>query len=170
VANPNYVKKVVFPLEVLPVVLLCTTVFHAFMASVVLLGAMLAVFGAVPASALLAPLVLLPLCLMCLGFAWVLAALGVFLRDIGHLVSIAVGICMFLSPLFYPLSALPERVRFLVYLNPVTVPVEQLREVVIWGRMPDWTLLGTYALAAVLVLMLGYAWFRLNKRAFADVL
>lgn len=170
VGNPNYVKKVVFPLEVLPFVLLCTTVFHAFMGTVVLLGAALAVFGAVPASALLVPVVLLPLCLMCLGFAWMLAALGVFLRDIGHIVSIGIGVFMFLSPLFYPISAIPERVRFLVYLNPVTVPVEQLRDVVIWGRMPDWPLLAAYTLAAVLVLMLGHAWFRLNQRAFADVL
>ncbi len=170
VANPNYVKKVVFPIEVLPVVLLCTTVFHALMGMLVLLGASLAVFGAVPASALLVPVVLLPLCLMCLGFAWMLAALGVFLRDIGHIVSIAVGVLMFLSPLFFPITAIPERIRDLVYLNPVTIPVEQLSEVVIWGRMPDWPLLAAYTLVALVVLVLGYALFRFNKPAFADVL
>ena len=169
-AHPSFVRKMVFPLEVLPVVTLGSALFHAVMGFAVLLVAMLA-FGVTPAwTALFLPLVLLPPLLLALGIAWALAALGVYVRDITQIVGTLATALLFLSPVFFPLSALPEGVRPFVALNPLTLPVEQVRDVLFWGRMPDWAALAVYTLAAAFVAWAGYAWFQATRKGFADVL
>ena len=168
-ANANYVKKVVFPLEILPVVALGAALFHAAVSLVVLAGFMLAVHATIPITALLLPIVLAPFALLILGLGWFLASLGVYLRDIGQLLGTVVTALMFVSPIFFPLSALPEWLRPWVALNPIALPVELARDVLIFGRAPDLTGIAVYSLVAALVAALGYMWFQKTRRGFADV-
>jgi lipopolysaccharide transport system permease protein len=169
-ANPNFVKKVVFPLEILPVVQIGTSLFHLGASIVVLLAAMLLLGVPLHWTALMLPLVFAPLVVGTLGLSWFLASLGVFLRDIGQTVGIATTILLFLSPVFYPASALPERFRFLFALNPLTVVIEQAREVVVWGHAPAWIDLGVYSIAALACAAAGFWWFQRTRRGFADVI
>lgn len=170
VSNVNYVKKVVFPVEALPVVAMGAALFHALVSLCVLLGAFLLFNGYINWTAILAPVVLLPLVILTLGLAWMLASLGVFLRDVGQTMSIITTVLLFLSPVFYPMSALPESFRPWMMSNPLTFIIEQAREVVIWGHLPDFFGLAVYMICASVVAWLGYAWFQATRRGFADVL
>ena len=169
-SNVNYVKKVVFPIELLPVIAMGAALFH----SVISLGVLLAAFalfnGYLHWTAVFTPLVLLPLVILTMGLAWLLASLGVFLRDVGQTIGIITTVLMFLSPVFYPVTALPEEFRPWLMANPLTFIIEQAREVLIWGRLPDWAGLGIYTLAATVVAWAGYAWFQKTRKGFADVL
>ena len=170
VGNVNYVKKVVFPLEVLPVIAIGAAVFHALVSLGVLLAVFAAVHGFVPLSAVLLPAILLPFLLLIAGVAWMLASLGTFLRDIGQTVGIITAVMMFLSPVFYPISALPEAFRPFFMANPLTFIIEQSRNVLIWGRWPDWSGLVLYWAISVAVAAAGFAWFQKTRKGFADVL
>lgn len=169
-SNVNYVKKVVFPLEMLPVIAMGAALFHGIISLGVLLAAFALFNGYLHWTAVLAPLVLLPLVILTLGLAWMLASLGVFLRDVGQTIGIITTVMMFLTPIFYPITALPEEFRPWLMANPLTFIIEQAREVLIWGRLPDWAGLGIYTLAAVVVAWAGYAWFQKTRKGFADVL
>lgn len=170
VANANYVKKVVFPLETFAWSLVGSAVFHVAVGIAILLAAM-ALFEQPPAlSALWLPLVLLPLCFVALGIAWLLASLGVFLRDIGQVTGVLSTVMMFLSPVFYPIASLPEAYRAWVYLNPITLPIEQSRVVLFAREAPDALALLQYYGAALAFMALGYWWFQKTRRGFADVL
>ncbi|MDD3354505.1 ABC transporter permease [Zoogloea sp.] len=169
-SNANYVKKVVFPLEILPVVALGAALFHMLVSLVVWAVFYLALFGKVPSTAIALPLVLLPLILLSLGLSWFLAAIGVYLRDIAQITGVVVSTLMFLSPIFFPLSALPESYQPLLLLNPLTPAIEMSREVLVWGHWPNWALLGQYLLLASLIAYLGFAWFQKTRKGFADVL
>ncbi|PWU27764.1 lipopolysaccharide transport system permease protein [Pseudomonas citronellolis] len=168
--NVNYVKKVVFPLEILPVVSLAAALFHSLVSVVVLLGAKLLITGTLQWTSVFLPLVLLPLMIFTLGLAWFLASLGVYLRDVGQTIGILTTIMLFLSPVFFPVTALPENLRPLMMANPLTFIIEQARDVLIWGRLPAWRGLALYMLASSLTAWLGYAWFQKTRRGFADVL
>jgi lipopolysaccharide transport system permease protein len=169
-SNPNYVKKVVFPLEILPWVALGSAFFHAGVSLFVLLAFLLAVQQTLHWTALLLPLVWLPYLLLILGLSWFLAALGVYLRDIQQTTGILTTVLMFLSPVFYPASALPEDYRLFLQLNPLTFIIEQTREVLIWGQTPNWLGLIGYSLASLITAWLGLIWFQKSRRGFADVL
>lgn len=168
--NPNYVKKVVFPLEILPVVTLLSALFHGLISLGVWLLAYLVFFGLPHHTALYLPLVILPFFLFTMGLSWALSSLGVFLRDVSQFIGVITTVLMFLSPIFYPATALPEDYRNLLYLNPLTPVIEQTREVLFWGRSPDFTMLGIHWLASVLIAWLGFAWFQKTRKGFADVL
>jgi len=169
-SNVNYVKKVVFPLEILPVVSMGAALFHSLISFGVLLLAFALFNGYLHLTAVLAPLVVLPLVILTLGLAWMLASLGVYLRDVGQTIGIITTILLFLAPVFYPISALPEAMRPWIMANPLTFIIEQAREVLIWGRMPNWIGLGLYTLIALAVAWAGYAWFQKTRKGFADVL
>jgi len=169
-ANVNYVKKVVFPIEILPVVAMFVAVFHSLISLGVLLTAFAVFNGYLHWTAVFIPLILLPLVIITIALAWILASLGVFLRDVGQLVGIISTVLMFLSPVFYPLNAVPERFRPIILANPLTFIIEQAREVLIWGHLPDWVGLGVYSLAAAAIAWAGYAWFQKTRKGFADVL
>lgn len=169
-ANVNYVKKVVFPLDTLPVIAMGAALFHGFISLGVLLAAFVLFNGYLQWTAIFIPLVLLPLVILTLGLAWMLASLGVFLRDVGQTIGIITTVMMFLSPVFYPVTALPEGFRPWLMANPLTFIIQQAREVLVWGRQPDWTGLGIYTLAATVVAWAGYAWFQKTRKGFADVL
>jgi lipopolysaccharide transport system permease protein len=169
-ANVNFVKKVVFPLEVLPVVMLGSAGFHLLVS----LGVWLlfyAVMAGVPHWTLLQlPFAVLPLVLFTLGISWFLAALGVYLRDVAQVVGVATAVLMFLSPIFYPVSALPESLRPLVELSPLSFTVEQARNVMLWGRGLDWQTWAVHVAEGGLAAWLGYACFQKVRKGFADVL
>jgi lipopolysaccharide transport system permease protein len=169
-SNVNYVKKVIFPLEVLPVVAMAAALFHSLISLFVLAVALVIFNGYLHWTAIFVPLVILPLVILTMGLSWILASLGVFIRDVGQMVGMLTSILMFLSPVFYPISAVPERFRIYLMANPLTFIIEQGREVLIWGHLPNWIGLGVYTLAAIVVAWLGFAWFQLTRKGFADVL
>ena len=168
--NVNYVKKVVFPLEILPVISMGAALFHSLISLGVLLIAFVLFNGYLHWTAVFTPLVVLPLVILTLGLAWMLASLGVFLRDVGQTIGIITMVMMFLAPVFYPITALPEEMRPWIMANPLTFIIEQAQEVLIWGRLPNWTGLGIYTLVATAVAWAGYAWFQKTRKGFADVL
>ncbi len=169
-ANANYVKKVVFPLEILPVVVVGATLFHSLVSLVVLLAAIYLFNGFLPWTVLLFPLVLLPLVMVTIGLSWGLAAVGVYIRDMGQVIGIITAVLLFISPVFYPVTSLPEAYRPWLMANPLTFIIEQAREVLIWGRAPGWTGLGVYSIAALAFAWLGFAWFQKTRKGFADVI
>lgn len=169
-SNVNYVKKVVFPLEILPIIILIAAFFHSVISTAVLLIAYVVINGYLPWTVILIPIVLLPLATLVLGFAWILASLGVFIRDIGQAIGIITTVMLFTSPVFFPLSAMPEKYQPFVLANPLTFIIEQSREVLIFGRSPNWLGLGIYMLIATAVAWLGYIWFQKTRKGFADVL
>ncbi len=169
-SNVNYVKKVVFPLEILPWAALGSTLFHGVISLVVWLIAYAIFFGIPHTTVLLFPLIILPLLLFIMGLTWGLSSLGVYLRDISQFVGILTTVLMFLSPVFYPASALPQEYRQLLQLNPLTPAIEQARDVLFWGRVPDPTIISLYFTGAAALAWLGFAWFQKVRRGFADVL
>lgn len=170
ISNVNYVKKVVFPIEILPVITMCAALFHAMISLIVLLTAFFVFNGYLNWTIIFIPLVMLPLVIITTGLAWIFASLGVFLRDVGQTVSIITTVLMFLSPVFYPVTAVPERFRPFLMANPLTFIIEQARDVLIWGKLPDWLGLAAYTVSASIVAWIGYVWFQKTRKGFADVL
>lgn len=169
-ANVNYVKKVVFPLEILPWVSLGSAMFHGVISLGVWLIAYFIFFGAPHATVLLLPLIFVPLALFIMGVTWGLASLGVYLRDVSQFIGIATTALLFLSPVFYPAAALGDKYRFILYINPLTPAIEQARDVLYWGKTPDFLMLFIYWLVAASIAWLGFAWFQKTRKGFADVL
>lgn len=169
-SNVNYVKKVIFPLEILPVIGMGAALFHALISFCVLLAAILLINGTLAWTAIFFPLVILPLLVSTLGIAWFLASVGVFVRDVGQTIGIFTTVLMFVSPVFYPISALPENFQIWLMLNPLTFVIEQSRAVMIFGKQPDWTGLGIYSSVSLLIAWAGYWWFQKTRKGFADVL
>lgn len=169
-ANPNFVKRVVFPLEILPWPMIGSALFHTFANVLVLLAMMLIVGYPVHWTILLLPLVLLPLVLMMLGLGWVLSSLGVYFRDIGQITSVASTAMLFLSSAFVPLQQLPPEYAQLFRINPLTFFIDQARAVTLFSRLPDWPWLAFYAVAGVAVAWAGGLWFGRTRRGFADVI
>lgn len=168
--NANLVKRVVFPLEILGWTVIASALFHSLISFAILFTFQLILHGAITWTALLLPLVLLPFLLLVLGVVWFLAATGVYLRDIGQAIGPLTTVLLFLSPVLFPQSSIPEALRRFIILNPLSIPVEQARAVVIWGQMPDWRLLGIYTVVALFFAWAGAYWFRRTKRGFADVM
>lgn len=169
-SNVNYVRKVVFPLEILPMVAMLSALFQAAVSIAVLLVAVAILDGFLYWTVWLLPLVLLPLIFITLGFAWMLASLGVFTRDISQITGIMTMVMMFLSPIFYPISALPQAYQPWIMINPLTFIIEQARHVLLGGRLPDWQGLAVYSLISLSVAWAGFWWFQKTRKGFADVL
>ena len=169
-SNLNYVKKVVFPLEILPAVALGSALFHACISVGVWLLAYMVFFGVPHLTVLLLPLVALPLLLLSIGLSWMLASLGVYLRDVSQFIGLLVTALMFMSPIFFPASSLPENYRYLLLLNPLTPVIEQARDILYWGKLPDTTVWLACLLGSSLVAWFGFAWFQKTRKGFADVL
>lgn len=169
-SNANYVKKVVYPLEIIAFVGLLSGLFHTLISLAVWLIAYTLFFGIPHLTVLYVPLVLLPFSLFLMGLTWTLAALGVYLRDVSQFVGVLTTALMFLSPIFYPATAFPEAHRYLLYLNPLTPVIEQMRDVLYWGNTPDFLILSIYWIATLGIAWLGFAWFQKTRKGFADVL
>ncbi len=170
VSNVSYVKKIVFPLEILPVVAMGASVFHSLISLLVLAGAVILLNGFLPWTILWLPIVLLPMVILALGIAWMLASLGVFLRDVAQPIGLAMTILLFASPVFYPVTALPESLRPWLMLNPLTFIIEQARAVLIFGQLPYLPGLLLYSAVSLIFAWAGYAWFQKTRKGFANVL
>lgn len=170
VSNPNYVKKVVFPLEILSCVAIGSSCFHALSSLCILIMFEVIAFKTIPLTLLWLPLVWLPLILGTLACSWFLSAAGVFLRDIGQLIGVIINMLMFLSPVFFPLSALPERWQPLLKINPLAIVIEQTRLVAVQGVNPDFNYLLIGTTITLLACELSFRGFQKSKKTFADVL
>jgi lipopolysaccharide transport system permease protein len=170
VEQPNLVKKVIFPVELLTWVTVLSGLFHLLISVASLLLVLLLARGGLPVTALALPLVLLPFLPFLLGLGWFLSALGVFLRDVGQMMSMVVSLTMFMSPVFYSVATLDVRWQFWMHLNPLTLIIEQVRAVVLLGQWPAWGALGLYALLACTFAVAGAIFFQLTRKGFADVL
>ena len=168
--HTNFVKKVVFPLEILPWVAILSAVFNFMISFVLLLAFVLFEMRAIPLNALFLPLILFPYFLLLLGISWILSALGVYLRDIQHMIGTMNILLMFLSPVFYTIDMLPVQLQSLVMLNPIAFPIEQSRAVLIYGNLPDFTVLFIYSGASLCIALSGYQFFQKIRSGFADVL
>ncbi|MDW2741447.1 ABC transporter permease [Atlantibacter subterraneus] len=166
----NYVKKVVFPLEILPVITVLSAVFQSVISSAVLVMAFFIFNGYINWTLIYAPLVFLPLVILALGLSWLISSLGVYIRDIGQSIGVIVTILIFMSPVFYPLNALPEWMQSLVLLNPLTYIIEQSRIVIVWGKAPDFIGLATYSAISFLISYACFVWFQKTRGGFADVI
>lgn len=168
-ANANYVKKVVFPLQILPWAAMGSALVHVAISIIVLLVAQLVFMRSLPWTIVLFPVVLLPLVVGSMGVTWFLAATGVFIRDIVQMTGMVSTILLFLSPVFYPVSRLPEQYRFWLMLNPLTFVIEESRKVLVHGELPNWQ--GWLLAMAIgsFFAWAGYWWFQRARRAFADV-
>jgi len=169
-ANVNYVKKVVFPLEILSWVAFGSALFHAAVSLLVLFIVQLIFMGRIPLTALLFPVVMLPLVFATIGFAWFLSSLGVFMRDISQITVIITNVLLFISGVFFPISTLPEPYRTWMGLNPLAVSINEGRNVLVLGNLPDpvnWCVMMALGL---LLAWAGYAWFQKTRKGFADVL
>ena len=168
--NISYVKKVIFPLEVLPWVVMGSTLFHALISVMVWSLFFIVVNHSFQWTAIFLPLVFLPLVLFSVGVSWMLASLGVYIRDIGQMTGVLTTILLFMSPIFYPASRLPEPYQTIIYLNPLTFVIEQARDVLMWGNLPDWLSMAVAYVVSLLVAWVGFVWFQKTRQGFADVL
>jgi lipopolysaccharide transport system permease protein len=168
--NVNYVKKVIFPLEILPLVSIGVVLFHSFVSLLVLLTAELIFKSYIPFTIIYLPVVLLPLLFIGLGMSWFLAALTVYIRDAAHITNIFVTVLMFVSAVFFPISALPEKYQLIIRLNPVAETISESRNVIIFGQSPDWTFVSLMFIIGLFAAAGGYWWFQKMRRGFADVL
>ncbi|WP_027159518.1 ABC transporter permease [Methylobacter luteus] len=169
-SNVNFVKKVIFPLEILPWVAFGSALFHTAISLLVLLVAQLILTQQLVWTAILFPFVLLPLVFATMGFAWFLAGLGVYIRDIGQITGMFTTVLMFLSPVFYPISALPARYQTWLQINPLTFIIEEGRNTLIFGKVPDMGQWGIMLAIGILIAWGGFVWFQKTRRGFADVL
>lgn len=169
-SNVNYVKKVIFPLEILPWVAFGSALFHTTISLGVLLLAQLILSHQMPWTAILFPFVLLPLVSIAMGFTWFLAAFGVFVRDVGQVTGMFTTVLLFISPVFYPLSALPVKYQDWLQLNPLAFIIEEGRKVLVFGQLPDAGQWSIMMAAGILVAWGGFAWFQKTRRGFSDVL
>lgn len=171
IANTSYVTKVVFPLEILSIVALGNALVHSLISLVVLLGAVFIVYGSINWNIIyLIPMIYLSVSLLTLGLSWFLSSLGVFLRDLNYLISIIVQVLFFMTPIFYPVTAVPEEFRLVMELNPLTGIIENARNIILFNEMPNWEWYFTSLGISFIIAILGYAWFKKTKKAFADVL
>jgi len=169
-SNANFVKRVIFPLEILPWPMVASALFHTLMNFVVFLLLHAVLDHALAWTTIFLPLVLLPLVLLTLGVSWFLAAIGVYLRDVNQITGVLATAMLFLSTAMFPIDALPPQYRWLLIANPLTFIIDQARAVALWGQLPDWVGLGIYTGCALVMVYLGYGVFRLTRRGFADVI
>jgi lipopolysaccharide transport system permease protein len=170
VSNTNFVKRVIFPLEILPWPMIISALFHAFMNILVYVILTLVVGSIIPLTIFILPIVLIPLVILSAGISWIFAALGVYFRDLSQVTGVLATALLFTSSAMIPVATLPPKFRRMFELNPLTFIIDQAREVALWGRMPNWQGLLIYAIGALVFTYAGYAWFVATKKGFADVL
>lgn len=170
IANTNYVKKIIFPLEIFPWVVVGSALFHAVVSLLVWTVFYIVMYGFLHWTLIFLPCIFLPLLLIVVGMSWFLSATGVYLRDLSHITSIVTTVLMFLSPIFYATSTLPVEFRTFLLANPLTFIVEQCRAVMIRGDLPNFLGLAIYSGISLSVAWLGLVWFQKTREGFADVL
>jgi lipopolysaccharide transport system permease protein len=170
ISNISLVKKVVFPLEILPVVAIACSLFHLAISSIILVVALLLYNAALPWTVILFPIVLFPLILMTIGLSLFLASIGVYLRDISQLTGFLMSALLFLAPVFYPISSIPKEYQGLLQINPLTFPIEEARKVMLWGKGLDLIEWLICFCINIVILWLGFWWFQKTRKGFSDVI
>jgi lipopolysaccharide transport system permease protein len=168
--NSNYVKKVIFPLEILPLIALGSALFHSAISVLVLLTLQLILVGSIPWTAIFFPMIIMPLLFVIMGISWFLASIGVYVRDIGQTIGLVTTIMLFLSPVFYPASALSPQMQMVMMFNPLTLIIEESRKVLLFGEIPNWAGLTIYFVLSLAISWGGFWWFQKTRKGFADVL
>ncbi|MDY0250836.1 MAG: ABC transporter permease [Pseudomonas sp.] len=166
----SFVKKIVFPLWLLPVAVVISALVYALIGFMVLFAVFVFLQGMLPLAVLALPLVLLPLFVFSLGAGWFLAALGVYVRDVAQIMPLFVTVLMFMAPIFYPISAIPEQYQGWLMINPLTYAVEMGRALLFTGQLPEPVPYLGYLALSVLCAGLGLAFFLKVRKGFADVL
>lgn len=169
-SNTNYVKKVVFPLELLPLVITLSALFTCVISFIILIVAKLVLYHDISPTLYQSILVFLPLILICIGVAYILSAISVYLKDIGNVINVLVMVLMYMSPVFFPLTSVPEKYRGICMVNPMTYIIENFRNTMLYGVNLDWSFLLLSVIIAVVIYALGYFVFMRTKEGFADVL
>lgn len=170
VSHANYVNRVIFPLEILPIITLGVALFNALISLSLWCIVHIVFIGLPPPTIIFLPIVIFPLILFSLGMCWILAAMGVYIRDISQIIGILIPALLFLSPIFYPVNSIPLQYQFLFKLNPLTPTIEQMRNIMMWSISPDFELQFYYLTAAFLLAWFGFYVFQRLRRGFADVL
>ncbi len=170
IGSPNYVKRISFPTEILPVIVNISGWVHMLISVAILCGAQLFFTGKIAWTIVFLPLVWLPLLISALACSFVVAAVGVFLRDLPHLLGLAFSALFFLTPIIYPAERVPENLQFILYINPIAYAATNMRQIMVFGIIPNWTTLTLFTLVSLVGLFLGAAYFDRVKRRFADVL
>jgi lipopolysaccharide transport system permease protein len=165
----SYVKKIIFPTEILPVVLFLSACVHACINFLILSLAVL-FSGNFFWTSLLTPLILIPFLLFLLGLGWFLAAFGVFVKDLSHLIPTLIQVTLFITPVFYPVNLVPAHFHWFYEINPISSTMENVRLVMLLGEYPAWNNLATSYVIGILTLFIGYRFFSNSKEEFADVL
>lgn len=169
--NNQFVKKVVFPLEVLNVVSVANAFFHMLLGLLILLTIFVISGGTLHWTLVLVPIVILPFACFLMGMSWFISVMGVYVKDLSQVMGVIVTILLFLGPIVYPFSAVPDSIKtYVLWLNPLTIVVEQFRAVVLFGELPNWELLGIYSVFAILMLFVGAWFFQKTRAGFADVI
>jgi lipopolysaccharide transport system permease protein len=170
VTHANLVKRVVFPLETLPIAQALSALANQLSGTLALLVAVVAIHQKLHASILWLPILVIPQLVLTLGAAWLIAALGVFLRDIAQGISLFLMAWMYLTPIIYPESIVPEAYRRIININPFTPLIRSYRRVLIEGAPPDWPGLAYFTAFALASFLFGYWWFARTRKNFADVI
>ncbi len=170
VQNPNYVKKVIFPLELLPVAQVFSSLVLSSAWFILLLLGDILILRSLSWTMLLLPVTLVPLVLFTCGVCFFTSLLGGLIRDLQHLIVVVMQILFFMTPIFYSMSRVPEKLRWVLYLNPMTIWVEQTRELFLFGRMPDWGLCGLMFVFSFLCFQIGLVCFLQIKKGLVDVI
>ncbi|WP_240318555.1 ABC transporter permease [Lysobacter sp. TY2-98] len=170
VSNPNFVKRVVFPLDILPWPMVMSALFHTAANLVVFVVLRLIMNGDFSWTIVFLPFVMLPLVVLSLGMSWILASLGVYVRDIAQVTGLASMAFLFISSAMMPVDSVDPRYRWVFLANPLTFIIDQARDVMLWNRMPNWAGLALYLGIATLLMYAGRAWFKATQKGFADVL
>ena len=169
--NHQFVKKVVFPLDILNVVSVANAFFHMILGFLILMLIFIISGGTLHWTIILAPVVILPFVMFLMGLSWFISVLGVYVRDLSQVMGVIVTVLLFLGPIVYPFESVPDAIKsYVLWLNPLTIVVEQFRAVVLFGELPDWYLLGIYSIFAVLMLVIGAWFFEKTRSGFADVI
>ena len=170
VSHANLVKRVLFPLEALPVALTLSSLANQMLGTIALIVATLILRKTLPITIFWLPLLLIPQTLLTVGAAWLIASLGVFLRDLAQGIGLVLLAWMYLTPIIYPESVVPDRYRGLLNLNPFTPLVRSYRQIMLEGYGPDWMGLAYFSIFSFVMFCVGYWWFARTRKNFADVI
>lgn len=169
-SQPNFIKKVVFPVEILPMVILGSAIFNAVVNFTILFILILIINFSIQPTAAFLPLILFPLLILLAGLAWGIASLSVFFPDLGQIITFLSSLLLFLSPVFFPVSAAPKFIQPLLMLNPISFPIEETRNILLFGKYPDWMGLAIYSSFACVLAFLGLWVYQRSRTAFADII
>lgn len=170
ISHSNYVTKVIFPIEILPWVITISALVNFILSFFVWLVFYMVLIGFPPVTIILLPVIIIPFIFMCNGFSFILSSIGVYLRDLNQITLLIVSALVFLAPIFYPISSVPNEYQKYLYLNPITSVIEQLRSISIYGKLPSLKPYLFYLTFSMMVYWLGFFWFQKTKKGFGDVL